>query len=76
MMAESSSKCSVGIAKEESCHKLCYIKQIGLLNFDQLESVEKSIIRKRCGIEEPIETICYHQTFASCKISTLSIYLL
>ena len=55
-----SSKCSVGITKEETCHKLSYVKTIGLVNFDQLNSEEKNIIKKRSEIKESIKTICYH----------------
>ena len=60
MMEDSSSKCSVGLVKDEICHKLTYIKQIGLVNFNDIESLEKQLIIKRSGIQAKIETICYH----------------
>ena len=59
-MEDSSSKCSVGLVKDEICHKLTQVKQIGVINFKDLESLEKEIILKRSGIQQHIETICYH----------------
>ena len=60
MMEDSSSKCSVGLVKEEVCHKITYAKQIGLINFKDIESLERQIMLKRSGIQAKIETICYH----------------
>ena len=37
MMEDSSSKCSVGLVNEEVCHKITYAKQIGLINFKDIE---------------------------------------
>ena len=37
MMEDSSTKCSVGLVKEEICHKLSYVKKIGLINFKDRE---------------------------------------
>ena len=37
MMEDSSTKCSVGLIKEEICHKLSYVKKIGLINFKDIE---------------------------------------
>ena len=51
MMEDSSSKCSVGLVKDEICHKLTYIKQVGQINFKDIESLEKQIILKRSGIQ-------------------------
>ena len=61
-MADPSSRCSVGISKDEDCNKSSYVKETGLTNFDDLRSIEKSIIRKRSGIET-IATICYHHKY-------------
>ena len=60
MMADSSSNCSIGLAKEEICHKQTYVKKIGLIPFESIESIEKQLIVTRSGIQTPIETICYH----------------
>ena len=57
-----SSRCSVGISKDEDCNKYSYVKETGLANFDDLRSIEKSIIRKRPRIET-IATICYHHIY-------------
>ena len=59
-MADSSSNCSIGLAKEEICHKQTYVKKIGLIPFESIESIEKQLIVTRSGIQTPIETICYH----------------
>ena len=58
-----SSKCSVGTAKEENCHKLSYVKTIGLTNFNHLDDKEKKIINKRSEIKELISTICDHHKY-------------
>ena len=52
-----SSKCSVGTAKEENCHKLSYVKTTGLTIFNQLDNEEKKIIKKRSEIKEFISTM-------------------
>ena len=54
MMEDSSSKCSVGLVKEEVCHKISYAKQIGLINFKDIESLERQIMLKRSGIQAKI----------------------
>ena len=61
MIEDSSTKCSVGLVKEEICHKLSYVKKIGLINFKDIESLEKQILIKRSGIQAQNTTICYHQ---------------
>ena len=37
MMDDSSSNCSVGLVKEEICHKQTYIKEIGVITFKDIE---------------------------------------
>ena len=63
MMEDSSSKCSVGLIKDDICHKLTQVKLIGLINFKDLKRFEKEIILKRSGIQQEIETICYHHKY-------------
>ena len=60
MMDDSSSNCSVGLVKEEICHKQTYKTEIGLITFKDIESIEKQLIIARSGIQTPIEIICYH----------------
>ena len=63
IMEDSSSKCSVGLIKDDICHKLTQVKLIGLINFKDLKRFEKEIILKRSGIQQEIETICYHHKY-------------
>ena len=62
MMAHSS-KCSIGLVKEEVCHKQTYIKEMGLINVEDIDIQDKQIIIKRSGIQAIIETICFHHKY-------------
>jgi len=53
-------KCSIGIAKDEDCHKLTYTQEVGLVPFGNLNERNMRLVELRSEINDGITTICYH----------------
>ena len=53
-------KCSIGVAKEEECHKLTFTQEVGLVQFGDLDEHNKRLVELRAEVTDAITNICYH----------------
>jgi len=53
-------KCSIGVAKEEECHKLTFTHEVGLVPFGDIGEKNKHLVELRAEVTGAIINICYH----------------
>lgn len=53
-------QCSIGLAKEEECHKESYTQDVGLIQFFDLDDTSKRLVELRTGLSNEVTTLCHH----------------
>ena len=53
-------KCSIGLAREEECHKLTFTKEVCLMPIGDLDEHNKRLLELRAEVPDAITNICYH----------------
>ena len=53
-------QCSIGLAKEEECHKGSCMQDVGLIQFNDLDDTSKRLVKLRTGLSNEVTTLCHH----------------
>ncbi|XP_063604198.1 ARL14 effector protein-like [Penaeus indicus] len=60
VIMEKMQQCSVGLERDDECHKKSFTSRVGLMNAAELDDEEKELIALRAEMKNSIDTACFH----------------